>query len=269
MSESTASTIESGQGIAATSNSELLPLDLPERVVALRVRDSVATRRHIFRRIGRTDVDAYFQNTVIATQRSGQAVENEVDLGSAEMKLYERAIVRVEGYQLDDGRDLMALANWKDRVPGGHRIRAVDLLMKVERSAGAGEQVLNAEYDVVALDACWTASGDSMTWYRGLLHRFVPPTIIHWKKFNSFRTRSIAVGGSRTQKTTYPKVDGILSDVYGELIASVDGYSFQGAALADKATIVAQMDRFHKIAAVSALFDKSELDTPDGELEQE
>jgi hypothetical protein len=270
MNESTVSTMEgAGQGTAAMSNSELLPLDATERVVALKVRDSDTIRRHIFRRIERADADAYFAATQIATQRSGQTVENEIDIGSAELKLYERAAVRIEGYGLSDGRDLMQLPNWKSRVPGGHRIRAVDFLMKVTTSQGSGAQPIDPEYDVVSLDAIWTegAIGGSMYWYRGLVHRFTPPTDAHWKKFNNFKTRSVAVGGSRIQKTIYPKLDGVLGDIYDELIVSVDGYSFRGAPLADKATVVAQMDRFHKIAAVGALFDKSQFDSPDEEAE--
>jgi hypothetical protein len=263
--ESTTTTIENaGQGITATSSNELLPLDVAERVVALKMRDGGGIRRHVFRRLERVDVDAFFSATLVATQRTGQITENEIDIGSAELKLYDRAIVRVTGYELEGGGDLMQLPNWKDRVPGAHRIRAVDLLVKVMK--GTGGQLINADYDIVSLDAIWTeGAAGSMSWFKGLLHRFTPPTIVHWKRFNSFKTRSVPVGGSRTQKTLYPKLDGILGEFYGDLIQSVEGYSFQGAPLADRATICAQMDRFHKIFAVAALFDKSELDSSDDE----
>jgi hypothetical protein len=272
MNESTVSAIEGagGQGIAATSSGgELLPLDAAERAVVLKVRDSDTIRRHVFRRIERPDADAYFAATLIAMQRSGQTTENEIDIGSAELKLYERAAVRVAGYGLSDGRDLMQLPNWKSRVPGGHRIRAVDFLIKVTISAGAATQLIDPEYDVVSLDAIWSegAIGGSMDWYRGLVHRFTPPTDAHWKKFNNFKTRSIAVGGSRAQKTIYPKLDGVLGSFYDELVVSVGGYSFRGEPLADKATVVAQMCPFHKIAAVAALFDKSQFDSHEEEVE--
>lgn len=274
MNESTNSSaginVESAvQGIAAGSERELLPLDLAERVIVLKMRESGALRRHTFRRITRADVDAYYAATMVATQRTGQTTENEYDIGSAELKLYERAAVRVEGYKLEDGRDLMELHNWRERVPGGHRISAVDLLMKVSRSACPGEQLLNAEFDIVSLDAFWS-EGDSgqMSWYRGLLHRFTPPTNAHWRKVNSFKTRSVAIGGSRGgQKTIYPKLDGLLSGIYDELIQEVAGYEFHGAALEDKGSIVKEMDPLHKIAAVSALFDKSEVDSQDEEAE--
>jgi hypothetical protein len=273
MSESatTVSPMEStGQGIVVASNDRLLPLDAAERVVVLRIRDSDSIRRHVFRRVLRADVDSYCAATTTATQRSGQTVENEVDVGSAELKLYERCAVRVGGYSLSDGRDLMQLDNWKSRVPGGHRIRVANLLMKVMRSIGSGAQPIDAEYDVVSLDAVWTegATG-SMDWYRGLLHRFAPPTDAHWRKFNNFKTRTVAVGGSRTQKTIYPRLDGVLADLYDELVVSVDGYSFQDAPLSDdKATICEQMDRFHKIHASMALFDRSESDSEDEEAGQ-
>jgi len=256
-----ANVAETEQGI--TSNRELLPLDLVERVVALRMNESGQICSHVFRRIERADVDAYYAAIMMATQRRGQTTEDEVDIGSAELKLYERAIVRVEGYKLNDGRDLMELPNWKDRIPGGHRIRAADLLMKVTKSAGAGEEFIDPEFDVVFLDCVWTAKEGSMSRFSGLAHRFTPPTTAHWRRFNHYKTRSTVIGGSRGgQKTIYPKLDGLLGDLYDELIAAVDGYSFRGAALPERATVVREMDRFHKIAAISALFDKSELDAP-------
>lgn len=257
-SETSTGTNVAEQGIA-TSDRELLPLDLAERIVVLRVGESGSLRRHVFRRLERADVDIFYSALMMARQRRGQTVEDEVDVGSAELKLYERTIVKVEGYGLSDGRDLMELPNWKDRIPGGQRIRAVDLLMKVTKSTASGEELLDPECDVVSLDACWTEKEGSMSWYRGLIHRFTPPTVLHWKKFNVYRTRSVAIPGSRGHvRTDYPKMDGLLGDLYDELIVSVDGYSFGGSALTDRMTIVAQMNRFHKISAVSALFDKSD-----------
>lgn len=268
MSESETSTganvAEAGQGIAG-SNSELLPLDLAERVVVLRMRESGAIRRHIFRRIERADVDAYFAASQVSTLRTGQTTENEIDIGSAELALFARAIVRVEGYKLSDGRDLMELPQWRNRVPGGHRISSIDVLMKVMKSSGAGEQLIDAEYDVVSLDACWTEKEGSMSFFRNLLHRFAPPTGEHWKRFNGFKTRTVAIKGSRAQKTIYPRLDGVLGDIYDSLIQGVDGYSFHGAPLTDRTIIISNMDHFHKISAIAALFDKSEFDSSDDE----
>lgn len=257
--------MESETEVAIETKAELLPLDLAERTVVLRARETGSLRRHFFRRIDRADVDSYYAAMVVASERRGQMVEDEIDLGTAELKLYERAVLRVEGYKLTDGRDLMELANWKDRVPGGHRIRAVDLLMKVSKSQSAGEQLLDPECDVVALDACWSERDGSMLWYRGLIHRFTPPTLVHWKKINSRRTRSIAIGGSRSQKTIYPNLDGMLGDLYDQLIVSVEGYGISGAAITDHSAITAQMDRFHKIAAASALFDRGSSDEASAE----
>jgi len=251
---------------ANTLSGALLPLDLPERIIALRIQNTDSIRRHVFRRVDRPDVDAYYSAILIATQRSGQTSEDEIDVGTAEMKLYERAIVRVEGYFLSDRRNLMELPNWKTRVPGGHRISATDMLMKVTKSVESGDGLLDPDYDVVSLDACWTERNEGqMDWYRGLLHRFTPPDISHWKKLNTYKTRSVAVGGSRSQRTIYPKLDGALGDLYDELIVSVDGYSFKGNALTDRETIIREMDRFHKVSAVSSLFDRSGADASEAE----
>lgn len=246
-----------GSNSSASMRSELLPLDLAERVVVFRMQGTGTIRRHVFRKLERADVDAYYSAILVATQRSGESVEDEIDVGSSELALYERAIARVEGYRLTDGRDLMEVPNWKEIVPGGHRISAADLLTKVRKSEISGEELLDADCAVISIDSYWTQNNGLMDWYRGLLHRFTYPKMAHWKKFNRVKTNSVAIGGSRAQRTVYPKLNGVLCELYDELIASVDGYSWQGNPLIDRSAIVSGMDGFHKVAAASALFDKS------------
>jgi hypothetical protein len=246
-----------GQGISAAPQPELLPLDLPERVIMFKSRETGATRRHIFNRLTRADVDAYFSSMTIATERkSGNSMEYHIDLRTNILKLYERTVKRVEGYSLTDGRDMMALANWKDRIPGVHRLRATEILMKVTQSENGADLGIDPEAELVSLDAFWSAGDEGMFHYRGLIHRFSPPTIEHWRKLNNHSTRTTAVGGSQSQRTIYPKLNGIYVELYDLLILSANGYSVGGQPLGGREQCVSQMDTFHKIAAISILFEK-------------
>jgi hypothetical protein len=258
VNESTVSTIEGvRQGSAATPQPELLPLDLAERVITFKIRETGTICRHIFNRITRADVDAYFSSMTVATERkSGNSLEFHIDAQTNMLKLYERAIKRVEGYSLTDGRDMMALANWKDRVPGVHRLRAVEILMKVTQSENSVLGI-DPEAERVSLDAFWSAGDQGMFHYRGLIHRFSSPTIEHWRRLNNHSTRTTAVGGSQSQRTVYPKLNGIYVELYDELVLSAEGYSIGLQPIGGREQCVSAMDVFHKIAAVSILFDKS------------
>jgi hypothetical protein len=254
-----------GQETTVTPDQELLPLDIPERVITFKTKETGARHRHVFNPITRAAVDAYFSATVIASERkSGNSMELHIDGSTNVLKLYERAIKRVEGYPLTDGRDVMALPNWKDRVPGIHRIRATEILMKVTQSESSAEFCIDPEAELISLDAFWSAGDCGMFHYRGLIHRFSPPTIEHWRKLNNHSTRTTAVGGSKSQRTIYPKLNGIFIELYDELILSATGYSFGGQPLAGREQCVSHMDCFHKICAVSILFDK----TSDGDVEE-
>ncbi len=245
-----------GQGITAAPQPELLPLDLPERVVTFKSQAG-ATRRHVFDPITRADVDAYFSSLTTATERkSGNSLEWHIDAGTSILKLYERKIKRVEGYSLTDGRDIMALANWKDRVPGVHRLRATQILMKVTGSENGADLAIDPEAELVSLDAFWSAGDSGMTHYRGLIHRFSTPTFEHWRKLAERSTRTISVGGSKSQRTIYPKLNRVYVELYDELILSTNGYSVGGQPIGGREQCISRMDAFHKIAAMSILFDK-------------
>jgi hypothetical protein len=254
-----------GRSITAAPKPELLPLDAAERVSMFKIRETGATRRHVFNPITRADVDAYFSSMTIATERkSGNSTEYHIDMRTNILKLYERAIKRVEGYSLTDGRDVMALPNWKDRVPGAHRVRAAEILMKVTQSESSADLGIDPEAEFVSLDAFWSAGDCGMFHYCGLIHRFSPPTIEHWRKLNNHSTRTTAVGGSKSQRTIYPKLNGISLELYDELILSAEGYSVGGQPVSGREQCVSRMDCFHKIAAISVLFDKTSAGEAEG-----
>jgi len=245
---------------------ELLPLDLPERVVVLNTPEGV--RRHIFRRITNSDAAAYSSGKMLESHRQGQNVEDRIKITGPEIQLYDRAIARVEGYPgTSDGRAFMELPNWKDRVRGA-RIAAVRVLMEVRKAAPAADCLIDPDYDVVSLDAYWNApSGGGNLRYQGLLHRFTPPKQGHWDRVGDFRTSTVAVGGSRTARkiTRYPNMHGTMAELYDELIASVDGYSVGGSPVCDRKAILEYMDPFHKVTAVAALFETPDVEDETGE----
>lgn len=241
------------------TQANLLPLDAPERTVAMKLLDSGATVRHTFRALTLADIDAYFSEMKVESAREGDGLAWEIDLVTPRLKLYDRAIRSVDGYKLTDGRKLTDLPNWKNRVPGPHRLKAIERLIDVARSEGSSGVLLDPEAEIVKVDAFWSAApgAETMAKYLGLVHRFQAPSVEHWRKLNNASSRSVAVGGSRSGRTIYPKLNRVYAELYDELILSVDGYSFGGEPLTERAQIAAQMDPFHKIAAATALFDRS------------
>lgn len=232
-------------------NQKLLPLDLPERHITWQATESGQIRTHIFRRLTAEDWAAYFAAITIEADRESRLV----DVDTAALKLYDRAAVRAEGYSVAGGATLESLPNWKSRIRPGHRIQAVDQLTKVTASEDAKLALVEPDVDVVALDAAWSASAPGlMTNYKGLLHRFTPPSVEHQQRYSRETKRSTIVGGSRTGRTIYPVKEKILLKLYDELIQSVDGYSVGGEALTEREAICREMDAFHKVAAAGQLF---------------
>jgi hypothetical protein len=237
----------------------LLPLDLSERAVTWKNAQG-EVRAHIFRRIGDADWRAYFAAISIERDRESQTI----DFTTAALTLYERCALRTRGYAVAGGAQVETLARWKDRLPMGHRIQAVDLLIKVEKHEGRNMEI-EPELETVALDAFWGIRPPSkmadappgMLKYSGLLHRFAPPTAEYAQRFARETSRTVIVPGSRTGRTIYPVREKILLNLYDELIRTVEGYGVDGKALVDREAIVREMDGFHKVAAVGCLFSRA------------
>lgn len=235
----------------------LLPLDLAERAVCWRNGQGRA-RVHVFRRLLAQDWETYFSKITIENDLASQTV----DFNSAKVWLYARCILRVEGYRVIGARTLMDLPNWKDRIPFGHRVDAVDLLTSVTRSARELEEI-EPECETVLLDALWdgsTAGGGcatpagQMLSYSGLIHRFTPPSAEHLMRYSRETSRSLIVGGSAKGRTVRTIRQKVLLKFYDQLIVSVEGYGLNGRPLENREAIVREMDAGHKAAAVSQLF---------------
>jgi hypothetical protein len=239
------------QDAEKTGQGALLPLDVAERVVSWRVKESEKIRTHVFRRISADDWQRYFSG--ISFEFSNAARMN--DFRTPLIELYDRCAIRAEGYSVRGGADLDKLPNWKRLIPPGHKIQAVNWLTKVEDHAGDDVPELDPELCVAVLDAAWNGEAPGqMSWHRGLVHRFNPPTSDQLRRYNRQSSRAVIVGGAHDGRTVYHAPEPMLVKLYDELIVSVEGYSFDGGSLDRKEQIVAEMDAFHKASAAARLF---------------
>lgn len=97
----------------------MIPLDLPERHITWQAAESGQVRIHVFRRLTDEDWAAYFAAITIEADRESRLV----DVDTAALKLYDRAVIRAEGYAVAGGAALESLPNWKSRIRPGHRIQ--------------------------------------------------------------------------------------------------------------------------------------------------
>jgi hypothetical protein len=238
---------------------QLLPLDLPERAVVLGKGSHKTT--HFFRRLKAKDGEGFSSRIDSQIeQRDGEMIRT-INVQSASLWLYQNAIARVEGYRLEDGRPVMDLPNWKERIPRAHAIRAVNLLTNISFSRPEFGNQVCCEGDLVLIDAVWSAdeSGSGMQKYSGLKHYFASPTLSQQDRFNRARNRVSVVGDRRHGRTIFPSAQPVFASFYDELIQRVEGYSIGGRALDGHDEIVREMDIFHKYGAAQGLFE-SDID---------
>jgi len=259
--------MEEQSAISTQQNPEaapaLLPLDAP-RVVNFRDRGNPFTWH--FRRLTDGDWRSFFAGGIVESERRGASQINRIDFASPGLLLVEAALVKVDGYRLRDGAGFMALANWKERLPLGHKQLALMLLQRVEVNRDDCELAFDPETEEVRLDAFWETApkaDGSNTCYRGLLHRLRLPTAEQKRKYFRAASESRVVGGSRAGRTIYANRRGILLDLYDELVAEVEGYGVGGRAIAGVGAIREHMDGCHKAAAVAELFTQPEYEEPE------
>lgn len=266
MNEAVAVLHEQSDAIPEVVKSELLPLDARRRVVSFKHADKIQS--HIFRRITSADWDYFFAHVVSEIRREKGGATTMVDVESASLALYGRAIQDVEGFPTSDGRKPCELKTWPECVHQKFRIRAVKTLMAVGQSRSADDELmLEAESVTVKLTALWNAKDDgTMTSYTGLLHRFACPSAEHRRRFLRAKNRAFVAGGSRAGTTIIPSYHAVLIKLYDELIEAVEGYGIGEEPLRDKNEIVREMDALHKSSAVGSIF---QTDLPAQEEEAE
>lgn len=212
---------------------------------------------YIFSPISERTWFAYFDAIVSSEERKGAEIISEFDTSKARLGLVSAVLESVIGYAID------GVADWREKLPLKHRLAASELLVRVlPREADAGELKLGEE--AVMLTALWGADEQgNMLEYRNLLHRFETPTAEHLHRYRREMSRSTIVGGSRTGKTIWRGAQKTLAAIYDELIAGVDGYTWQGSPLEGRQQIAEHMDTFHKVQAAGQLFEPLALDQPE------
>jgi hypothetical protein len=242
------------------SENALLPLDA-ERVVSFKQNGHALTFH--FRRLTVGDWMRYFEaitlRSVSVAGARKQSRTDEFDYRTARLKLVDDALESVDGYTIPPN-----LANWKARLPYGHKLAAAQLLEGAEPSTNVDRDrafTILADSDEVFLDASWGSSTPGeMTRYLGLVHRFKPVTAEQMRKYNRATSRSVVIGGRHGGTTEYAKPYNVLAELYDELIVSVDGYSIKGQPLEGAEAIRREMDTYHKVEAVQQLFITAEPD---------
>jgi hypothetical protein len=243
---------------------QLLPLDLQERAVVFGKGKHKTT--HIFRRIREKDCEGFNSRVEIELELKDGKTGRIIDSQGACVWLYEAAILRVEGYVCGDGRPLCELANWRERIPHDHAIRAANLLTSVSFERPEFGCVISSEGDLVVLEALWTAaeSVTGMQKYSGLNHYFASPSSDQRRRFTRAQGRALTVGDRRFGRTIIPTSQPLLTALYDELIQRVDGYSAGGRPLEGRDEVIREMDPFHKVAAARGLF-QAGIDEDEGE----
>jgi hypothetical protein len=235
----------------------LLPLDEP-RVIA--IQDGKFTYTFHFARISQADWSQYFNKIIFKTRNDGTKQVTMIEMDVAGIELFESTLQRVEGYS----GDFATRQGWQAKIPPRHAQKVAELLRLAGPSQEQGD-ACDPENVEVQLDALWSqAKPGEMTLYKGLVHRFAPPSVEQKRRYYNAGSQSIVVGGSRNGTTIYGKRHQALLDIYDELIVDVDGYSVGGTPLghgldvpraqAVKQIIVREMDAFHKFMAAQQLF---------------
>jgi len=245
------------------SSPELLPLDARERVIVFRSGGRIC--RHIFRRITASDWETFFAHIVAEFREEKNGFAQVVDTDFAKLVVYNRAILRVEGYDTPDGSEPNKLPDWPECIPQEHRLPAVEFLMRLNQSEVQNRFTLETGSKRVRFDAMWSEGEPGrMTEYLGLVHKFATPKAGHRQKFLKAKNRSFIAGGSRNSTTIIPSAYPSLVKLYDELIEGVEGYSVSGRPLDGRDEIIREMDGFHKSVGVSRPFQTTGGVDPDG-----
>jgi hypothetical protein len=227
----------------------LLMLDEP-RVIP--IREGKRDYTFYFRRILQPDWEQYFAGLYLSSRNDGVAQLNTTDFNTAGIELFESTVTRVVGYS----RELTTPEDFKKVLPR-HSVTVAGLLRSVFISEEEDDKPLDCDAIETRIDAHWsqTTAPGQVTQYKGLVHRFTPPTVEQKKRYMRGGAISKVIGGTRKGSTTvYSLRNKLLLELYDQLILSVDGYGAAGKPLEGPEQIRREMDGYHKAEAVAQLF---------------
>ena len=230
----------------AVKSSEL-NLAALERTVRLKFGGKTA--RHIFRRLTFSDWWGFLKDSRSEMILQGDSWSHESRTDEAAIALWDRAVVRVEGYRAGD--------DWKRKMPATHKIAAVGLLQEVVAVPSTEEDDFDLEADrrTVTLEAAWNGQV-----YSNLRHVFRVPeqedTLSYRRLMAEFFRKSSRRQSKSTTRVVVPvRLSGLVK-LYDRLIEDAEGYTGFRAPR--------EMDALHKQAAILALFDPPQ-EEPDEE----
>lgn len=239
--------VESLTGEGARQNA-LLPLDEP-RVIA--VQDGKFVYTFHFQRILPADWTRYFERIVFKSRNDGTNQVTTIDTDVAGLDLFERTLLRADGYR----GEFASKKDWQQKIPPRHAQQVSLLLRAVGPSTEAESEACDPENIEVKLDALWSqATPGQMTMYKGLAHRFAPPSVEQKRRYYNASSQTTVVGGTRNGTTIYGKRHPVLLDLYDELVQDVEGYAIGGRELHAPDEIKREMDAYHKFVATQQIF---------------
>lgn len=208
------------------------------------------------RRITAEDWREYFDAICIASRQDGRDQERTLDLETPRRTLAERVIVAASGYDVDGGAALETLPDWQKKLPLSHRLKVGEVLGSARAvSRNDDDLTIYPEGEPVFLDTVWTVGENgAMQGFSGLKHILATPTEAQYRRYAREASRTRILGGSRTGTTIYPGAQGVLAELYDELIVSVEGYGLGGQPLSGREQIAREMDMQHKVAAAQEIF---------------
>jgi hypothetical protein len=218
--------------------------------------DRVVVVTHCFRSPSSEDWLEYFRGmSQLGLSKGRDIVELSAAGQEKDEELWEKLILRVSGYAVS-GKNLMELEDWKARVPLTHKLNAVSGFLYFSRTdigenlveetvLDLGESSRTMTFDVLQLGKACTVS-----------FTFNPPESSDYIKYSraSARMQVVRTKQKGVSKLLVPFNASLMIDLFDRLIASVDGYSYEGKSVMDLPDWKTKIDVYHKREAVRELF---------------
>ena len=206
------------------------------------------------RRAEAADWMEYFDSIVTTAEQHGRELVRETDT-TAGISLVEKLLSNAEGYTMPAGvESLDAMPDWPSRIPMGHRMACLDILLDATAAPPPDDAPLGFDTETVAVTSKWTADAEGRMVAVTGIHHFEVPSAEDSRNYMRRVSRSKVVGGSRSGKTIYTGAQKELVAIYDKLIRSADGYVVNGQPLEGPEQIREWMDTRHKVAAAQQLF---------------
>ncbi len=209
--------------------------------------------RHYFTRPSSADAEQYLKS-MNRSQRAveGDIIESSFDSTDADLVLWDKLIVRVEGYLATGLGDIMTKENWRELVPAPHKQAAAQgifyLGLEPEKGASDEEDDGATFSPQGGLEVALQAMQNGIL-IKNLLHRFRHPKPSEMKEWNSMHAFNRVE--LRRKEKNYLFENNLRREIqlYDAMIYQVQGYLFNGG------SFIELMDSVHKQMAITRAFE--------------